>query len=1307
MRQRVNLFMSVGCVACAVGLIGLTGYLASCSTAPQPFIVRGPGTSGTEPPTLLIIEPNANITADQGSNFVIRWTDSDPDSNAKISFSIVNTISNTTFPLVDDLDENDTVGPDQFTVNTSLLPVGTYNLVGTIDDSDNPAVTIFAMTTAASVEQRAIITIVEPGQVPSTSPPNVAVTAPMFNQSVAQDDILRITVQPTLIAGDMTPFDADGPVTLFVLLDFDQNPNNDDPANPVAGEIIVLREQAVAANAFAPIQFEIPIDLAVIPPRTDGQPYFIRATADDFNNPRVHQYAVGTISVASLAAGSVDLFDIGKTISGTRFYGFNPGANLGSSMSSIMDFDLDGVDDFILVAQFGNPRNFGLIGEAYVIYGQDQVRFGSSIGVNSVAETIPGVLFEAPPIRSGQIPASDARTDGITDVNFLPDMTGDGRPEIIIGMAHVHGAFDSTDYDPSDTDLSQNTGTTVTVTVTVREGRAESTSGMDPPVTNASFRGVDDTSISSAFPTTILGSEGDLSWQDAGAGQRQWALIKFRNVLEQIPDSPANIDFETLNANLQVRVFRQGGQGAIHQALTDFTEQTTYASYAKVAGDPVGGPGGSATADYVIETNGGGLANIDGTMAASTTADVGDLVRLLLDGELLESANNELRFIVVPSATDGAQEASIRSSEFGTDASRPELTISYQRLNSGASLGCYPDTIVNNSSDTPDGIRDDTQFYAGGMAVIVNGSNRDNDGLINQNRLESSVVTLELAGMRGLTLGEDELSDRGTGGLFPRVDNGNQATATPPFANEAAQPGRIAGARLTAGGFDFVDASVLRQSPREGLFGQSVSSIGDLNNDGVNEIIVSAPNNERYLADLQSTFGFASTHLVSTIYRGSITVMPGSDYNTNINRDKASGTDGTAIVPVLDQQRFPPFGRCTNPSQPRHYVSPTDAFEIFAEDIDDFLGDGQSAGDFNQDGLEDILCGAPNNDRTAVLLDTGSTYIIYGRNVLGDFDLSLANDSLRRPPMLRIRGNNIGDQIGTVQSTGLDVNGDRIDDVFLGSPTTDFGGIRRNNCGGDFNGNGSVDGNDFSVGTFLNCKALTGTDVFSDDQCKVFDYNNDEVIDDADRIVLDCLRGGGTDCCANLVDNGFVAVIFGGVFVDGDRTLNQIATSDLPGTIFFGSAFGHRAGADVSSAGDFNQDGFGDLLVTAPGEIRVDDEGRERLGVVYLIFGGPHLENTRWNLNQVGTEDLPGIVFISPYTAGRPNEAAPQAVELLGDINNDGFDDIGIGNPKADFIDLNFPQGPDATDASVGRRRNAGDVYIIYGNNFGENRNLP
>ena len=233
--------------------------------------------------------------------------------------------------------------------------------------------------------------------------------------------------------------------------------------------------------------------------------------------------------------------------------------------------------------------------------------------------------------------------------------------------------------------------------------------------------------------------------------------------------------------------------------------------------------------------------------------------------------------------------------------------------------------------------------------------------------------------------------------------------------------------------------------------------------------------------------------------------------------------------------------------------------------------------------------------------------------------------------------------------------------------------------------------------------------MFSDDPCKFFDYDNDRDVDEDDQEVFELLLAGDDNACENRVDNGFVAILFGGVFTDGDRDLSQIATDDLPGVIFYGNRAGDRAGMDVSSAGDFNQDGFGDILIAAPGETRTDSAGRDRLGVIYLIFGGTHLNNTVWDLHDVGSDELPGMIMLSPYVKGRPNEAAPTEVAFIGDINADGFGDIAVGNPAADFIDLSFPQGPDApgTDAEVGRRRNAGDAYVIYGNNFGTNRALP
>lgn len=1274
------------------------------------FIVNGPPGIGNTAPTLTFLEPIADVTRGQGQPFLIRWADSDPDSSASISFSLINIVSSQTILLISDIEENDSTGQDTFTVTTSLIPEGTYHLFGVIDDDQNAPVTVYAETTADANPRRVEVRITGGGQTNPTTPPQLVVTQPSFNLSVTQDDVLTVSIQPTTIAPPAVvdpenpitppPYDPDSDVTAYLVLDTDTNPGNDDPANPNAsvGEIIVLDVRSITSDQFAVVTFQEVIDLNIIPPRPAGQPYYIRVTLDDLTNPRVHQYADGTISVVQLASGLVDLSEVGKSISGSRIYGFNPQASLGSSMSGVSDFDQDGVDDFVLVAQFGNPRNFGLVGEAYLLYGQDNVRFGGAISSQSVSSVISGCVFEGSPIRIGQIGSVDIRSDGITDVSWIPDLTGDGRPEIIFGQARVHGAVESTDFDTGDTNVDDD-DSEEEVTVLVRAGLVQVTDLPDNPVPPTE---VDDLVISSATPNQANGS-GSLVWGDDGTNQ-EYTLLKFSNVLNVIPDSLASIDISTVQAELQVRVFNTGGNATVYQSLTDFNESTTYSTYAENGGAPELG------VDYDEgEGEGQGLGSIAADTADTSTLDISALVRSLIDSELSEF-DDELRFIFIPPTNvDDAEQAGIRSSEFPNNPEdRPTLVITYTRNLTLSALNCYPDDIVNNFTDGDnEGPPADTYFYAGGMAMVVNSQNRDEDSVtgINPARLEKTTIALELVGQQsGLLLGGFGVDQQG-GAILARASN----FFADNLGNEEQEAGRVSGFRLVNGFFDSIDARFLGQPPRNDLFGQDVASIGDLNFDGLPEIVVSSPTNELYLADLLETYGPIGTHLSSTAFRGSITVVPGANYNNRISRDKNEDGVSTSLVPRLDSQLFPhpTFGDCVTPVD-RLFFYPSDSFSIFAEDPTDFLGDGQSAGDVNQDGVPDILCGAPFNDRGS-LDDAGAVYILYGKTILGDYQLANADNPVSRPPMIRIRGEKAGDRIGFRQSTGQDINGDNIDDVFFSSPFVDFGGITRSTCGQDANGDGVINSDDFSIDLFETCEDQFGGEVFSDDVCKVYDYDNDGDIDEDDNAVRECLEAGGSTCCNGLVDNGFVGVVFGGVFLDGDRVPSQLATTELPGCIFFGAEAGHRAGFDVSSAGDFNEDGFGDMLITVPGEKRVDSANRERTGVVYLVFGGTHLTNKVFNLSQVGTEDLPGIVFTSPYVSGRPNEAAPERVALLGDINNDGFDDIAIGNPKADFIDLSFPQGPDApgNDPAAGRRSNAGDVYIIYGNNFGSNRVDP
>lgn len=296
-----------------------------------------------------------------------------------------------------------------------------------------------------------------------------------------------------------------------------------------------------------------------------------------------------------------------------------------------------------------------------------------------------------------------------------------------------------------------------------------------------------------------------------------------------------------------------------------------------------------------------------------------------------------------------------------------------------------------------------------------------------------------------------------------------------------------------------------------------------------------------------------------------------------------------------------------------------------------------------------------------------------------------------QPVSFLITGAQPGDRLGYARAAG-DVNLDSNDDIVAGAPGADRGGLTNNGIVYViFTGGPGISSRPIED-PFLPTLQIWGThdfDGFGTTQTGVQSMNGDNVNDTA-------IGGEGYDDAVFGADAGFVGVIFGRDDVIGVSTVDQIATPILPGVVFIGVGPGARAGASVSSAGDFNGDGTGDLLVTSPGETRVVN-GVTRYGVAYLIFGGPHLTNQRFNLSQVGSAALPGIVFISRVlqSAGPGTEEARMEIAgLAGDVDGDGFDDILLGAPKADFVNTLNPSQ---------RLIDAGEVYLIYGNNFGTN----
>ena len=127
-------------------------------------------------------------------------------------------------------------------------------------------------------------------------------------------------------------------------------------------------------------------------------------------------------------------------------------------------------------------------------------------------------------------------------------------------------------------------------------------------------------------------------------------------------------------------------------------------------------------------------------------------------------------------------------------------------------------------------------------------------------------------------------------------------------------------------------------------------------------------------------------------------------------------------------------------------------------------------------------------------------------------------------------------------------------------------------------------------------------------------------------------------------------------------------------------------GYSVSSAGDFNGDGFDDFLIGARRADPYSGAGDDNEGAAYLVFGG------RTNLEQLDSDDgvQGGGINIGNLSAGEGATITTLgsfndtgfSVAALGDINGDGYDDIGVTAPLVD---------------PTGGTGNEGEAFVVFG----------
>jgi len=443
--------------------------------------------------------------------------------------------------------------------------------------------------------------------------------------------------------------------------------------------------------------------------------------------------------------------------------------------------------------------------------------------------------------------------------------------------------------------------------------------------------------------------------------------------------------------------------------------------------------------------------------------------------------------------------------------------------------------------------------------------------------------------------------------------------------------------------------------------GDSVSSAGDINGDGIDDLIIGAPRADPNGTNSGSSYvvfgsggGFSSTLNLSALnglngFR--INGVAVGDYSGgsvssagDINGD---GIDDLIIGAIFANPNgsasgssYVVFGSGSGFSSTLNLsaLNGLNGFRIDGVAVGDSSGGSvSSAGDINGDGFDDLIIGASSANPNGLF--SGSSYVVFGSG--GGFSSTLNLSALNGLNGFRLDGVAAGDQSGRSVSSAGDINGDGIDDLIIGAPLANPNGLW---SGSSYVVFGS--GSGFS--STLNLSTLNGLNGFRIDGVAAFDFSGDPVSSagDINGDGFDDLIIGARSADPNGNYSGSSYVVFGsgGGF---SSTLNLSTLTGLNGFRIDGAAAGDNSGGSVSSAGDINGDGFDDLIIGAG--------GANFSGSSYVVFGSGSGFSSTLNLSTL--TGLNGL-RIDGVAAG---DNSGGSVSSAGDINGDGIDDLIIG----------------------------------------------
>ncbi|SPJ27608.1 calcium-binding protein [Falsiruegeria mediterranea] len=397
--------------------------------------------------------------------------------------------------------------------------------------------------------------------------------------------------------------------------------------------------------------------------------------------------------------------------------------------------------------------------------------------------------------------------------------------------------------------------------------------------------------------------------------------------------------------------------------------------------------------------------------------------------------------------------------------------------------------------------------------------------------------------------------------------------------------------------------------------GRSVSFAGDVNGDGIDDVIIGA-SREGYVV-FGSTAGFAPTLPLSSIDGSNGFVIDGSSgsvsYAGDVNGD---GIDDVIIGAAGGRESagksYVVFGSTAGfaPTLSLSSLNGSNGFVIEGiEEGDNSGGSVSSAGDVNGDGIDDLIIGARNADPGG-RDGAGESYVVFGSTA--GFAPTLSLSSLNGSNGFVIEGIEEGDSSGSSVSAAGDVNGDGFGDVIIGAPSANQDPRDSHVRDGEsYVVFGRAD--DFSA-TF-SLAGLNGQNGF-----ELIGRKFNERGDRLDR------SGHVVSSAGDLNGDGFSEVVVSGRMYDPVGSVEAYVVFGNSGGFDASLNFDDLDGSNgfiiatreiwdpitgAANAGDFNGDGLDDLVVIEP------DSFNPPYGRVNAVFG-----TTEWSVINtiVGTE---------------------------------------------------------------------------------------